>query len=54
MHVVAGTNMNSADLIVANHPKSAVDVVAKMRVRNADVAAYGSSLQVALRILVTR
>ena len=47
-------NMNSADLIVANHPKSAVDVVAKMRVRNADVAAYGSSLQVALRILVTR
>lgn len=47
-------NMNSAEIVVANHPKKAVDVVAKMRVRNADVAAYGSSLQVALRILVVR
>ena len=44
----------SAELQVANHPAKAVDVVAKMRVVNGQVATYGSRLSINLSIMTAR
>lgn len=41
------------DVIVANHPAGYIDIVVKMRVKNANVGQYGSLLSVTVNILGT-
>lgn len=52
--VASRTLTTSAVMSIKNHPAQAVDVVAKMRVQQAQVSSYGSRLTAQLSILVVR